>query len=174
MQLKSEPVKKVTAHFRMRNKFPSPLLYSDKSYHMPIFGIICSCINYGIWWFIYSFWFNNISSKKPMRKRRFFAWYLLLKSLWIDHFLLKYMLFYSIINNADCSVLSESGSAVEHRLAKARVAGSIPVFRSIFFCGCSSMAEHRLPKPATRVRFPSPAPFFLPYLYNKILLVLIK
>ncbi len=25
-----------------------------------------------------------------------------------------------------------SGSAVEHRLAKARVAGSIPVFRSIF------------------------------------------
>ena len=26
-------------------------------------------------------------------------------------------------------------------------------------CGCSSMVELRLPKPLTRVRFPSPAPF---------------
>ena len=25
-------------------------------------------------------------------------------------------------------------------------------------CGCSSMAEHQLPKLNTRVRFPSPAP----------------
>ena len=45
---------------------------------------------------------------------------------------------------------------VEHRLAKARVAGSNPVFRSI--CGCSSMVEHQLPKLVAWVRFPSPAP----------------
>ena len=33
----------------------------------------------------------------------------------------------------------------------------------IFFIlrGCSSMAERRLPKPITWVRFPSPAPFFV-------------
>ncbi len=44
----------------------------------------------------------------------------------------------SVSNDVDVRVLlttstSGSGSAVEHRLAKARVAGSIPVFRSILF-----------------------------------------
>ena len=36
-------------------------------------------------------------------------------------------------------------------------------YRLPIFCilrGCSSMAERRLPKPITWVRFPSPAPFF--------------
>ena len=32
-----------------------------------------------------------------------------------------------------CELVCGSGSVVEHRLAKARVAGSNPVFRSIFY-----------------------------------------
>ncbi len=58
---------------------------------------------------------------------------------------------------------------VERRLAKANVAGSNPVFRSILSkygqnrnviiaCGCSSMAEFQPSKLAVWVRFPSPAP----------------
>ena len=45
---------------------------------------------------------------------------------------------------------------VECHLAKVKVAGSSPVFRSI--CGCSSMVEHQPSKLDTRVRFPVPAP----------------
>ena len=51
-----------------------------------------------------------------------------------------------------------SGSGVEHRLAKARVASSNLVFRSIL-CGCSSMVEPQPSKLMTWVRFPLPAPF---------------
>ena len=36
------------------------------------------------------------------------------------------------------SHISGRGSAVEHRLAKARVAGSIPVVRSNYICALSS------------------------------------
>ena len=48
-----------------------------------------------------------------------------------------------------------SGSEVEHRLAKARVASSNLVYR--FICGCSSVVEPQPSKLVTRVRFPSPA-----------------
>jgi hypothetical protein len=44
---------------------------------------------------------------------------------------------------------------VECHLAKVKVAGSNPVFRSI--CGCNSMVECQPSKLVTRVRFPSPA-----------------
>ena len=50
-----------------------------------------------------------------------------------------------------------SGSGVEHRLAKARVASSNLVFRSNL-CGCSSMVEPQPSKLMTWVRFPLPAP----------------
>ncbi len=49
-----------------------------------------------------------------------------------------------------------SGSVVEHRLAKARVASSNLVFRSK--CGCSSMVELQPSKLVAWVRFPSSAP----------------
>ena len=47
---------------------------------------------------------------------------------------------------------------VERHLAKVEVASPSLVYRSILFCGCSSMAELQPSKLATRVRFPSPAP----------------
>ena len=43
------------------------------------------------------------------------------------------ILFLVAVNKTLLTLLCGSGSAVEHRLAKARVAGSIPVFRSIIF-----------------------------------------
>src|SRR3990170_3045865 len=47
---------------------------------------------------------------------------------------------------SDCAVYNLSG--MHH--------GDIP--RWWYICGCSSMAEHQLPKLRTWVRFPSPAP----------------
>ena len=49
-----------------------------------------------------------------------------------------------------------NSSVVEHCLAKAGVASSNLVLRSI--CGCNSMVEFQPSKLATWVRFPSPAP----------------
>jgi hypothetical protein len=45
-----------------------------------------------------------------------------------------------------------------------RTRGLIEIGR--FLGGCGSMGERRLPKPETRVRFPSPAPILI--LVNKI------
>ena len=49
---------------------------------------------------------------------------------------------------------------VPNALTKARQCIKIwaRVVNGTHACGCSSMVEHRLPKPATWVRFPSPAP----------------
>ena len=53
---------------------------------------------------------------------------------------------------------------VECHLAKVKVAGSSPVFRST--CGCSSMVECQPSKLNTRVRFPVPAPINSKMFYN--------
>src|SRR5690554_2297977 len=53
---------------------------------------------------------------------------------------------------------SGSSSVVEHRLAKARVAGSNPVFRSIFIRRHSQVVRQRSAKPPSPVRIWVPPP----------------
>jgi hypothetical protein len=58
-----------------------------------------------------------------------------------------------------------SSSAVEHRLAKARVAGSSPVFRSIFLFNWrhSQVVRQRTANPLSPVRIRVSPPFFFLY-----------
>jgi hypothetical protein len=51
-----------------------------------------------------------------------------------------------------CNMVGRASAVILARIRRLRVAGIISA------CGCSSMAEQKLPKLTTRVRFPSPAP----------------
>src|SRR5690554_3758869 len=69
-----------------------------------------------------------------------------------------YFLWYS--NICYGVAMSGSSSVVEHRLAKARVAGSNPVFRSIFYRRHSQEVRQGSAKPLSPVRIWVPPPFY--------------